>query len=77
MTALPVKISCLNLFETEFRQVLAAVVEFDNEHSTSPFPGPVGFPDVAVLACGRVVTQTAAARVESLATEKSAAAVYG
>src|SRR5229473_2837597 len=65
MTAPLSQISCLNLFEAEFRQVLAAVVEFDNEHPASPFPTLVSFPDVAVLVCGRVVTQTAAARVEA------------
>jgi len=58
------QISCLNLFETEFRQVLAAIIKSDDEHSTSPFPGPVGFPDVAILVCGRVVTQTVAARAD-------------
>ena len=44
--------------------MLAAVVEFDNEHPASSFPTLVGFPDVAVLVCGRVVTQTSAGRVD-------------
>ena len=58
------QISCLNLFEAEFRQVLAAIVESDDEHSTTSFPGFIRSPDVAVLIRGRVVTQSAAACVD-------------
>src|SRR6266568_2463965 len=44
--------------------MLAAVVESDNQHPAGSLPAFIRFPDVAVLVCGRVVTQTAAARVD-------------
>ncbi len=58
---------CLRLHylpETEFGVMLAAVIEFDNEHPASSFPSPVSLPYVVVLVCGRVVTQTTVAGVD-------------
>src|ERR1700675_1896632 len=51
------QISYLNLPETEFGEMLAAVIEFENEHPAGSFPGFIRLPDVAV--CGRVVAQNA------------------
>ena len=53
-------------FEAELSEMLAAVLELDHEHSARSFPGLVRLPDIAVLVGGRVVTQTAAARRDSL-----------
>ncbi len=41
-----------------------AVGKFQHEHPASSTPRPVCLPDVGVLVGGRVVTQTAAARVD-------------
>src|SRR5262245_39821028 len=44
--------------------MLCAVRKPQDEHPASSFPGLLSFPDVAVLAAGRVVAQTASARVD-------------
>ncbi len=44
--------------------MLAALIQFQGEHSTSSFPRLVGLPDVAVLIGRRVVAQTTAARID-------------
>ncbi len=58
------QIRCLKLSESEVGEMLAAVVEFDDEHSTGSFPSLVRLPDVVVLVSSRVVTQTTATRVD-------------
>src|SRR5215207_3872038 len=55
----------IELFETEFREVLGAVVESEDEHPTRPSPGSVGLPDVVVLIRCGVVAQATAARGDS------------
>src|SRR5215204_1947790 len=61
---LPV-VASLHSFETEFRAVLCAVVESDEEHPTRSSPGSVGLPDVVVLVRRGAVAQATAARGDS------------
>lgn len=44
--------------------MLAAIIQFQDEHSTSSFPRLVGLPNIAALIGRRVVAQTTAARID-------------
>lgn len=68
----PLAVSTMwNLFESEFRQVFAAVVESHNEQPACSSPASVSLPDVAVQVRGRVVVQTAVARSDCFFNERA------